>query len=240
MHIKNSVMVSYYELLGVAPTATQKEIKEAFKQLVILNSGDGSTENPELMKKLNDISRAYSILGHVEKRKKYDEIIRKNNIRQNNNLNNIPQKDTNIMFPKDNHYELFYPSFSNGFYSMSNYIDNHLATMRKNLNNMMKEMEQSFEFKDSFNSINHDNMSLPEGEHKYSKIFKSATYIDNKGQKKTKTLKEINKNGSVYKEMAEIDGNKKTIKRVYPDGKTKVFDSNNIESQLPPLTKTNN
>jgi DnaJ-class molecular chaperone len=64
----------YYATLGVAKTATEKEIKQAFRKLARkhhpdVNPGDKSAET-----KFKEINEAYEVLGDSEKRKKYDEL----------------------------------------------------------------------------------------------------------------------------------------------------------------------
>src|SRR4029434_10425305 len=64
----------YYSTLGVAKTATDKEIKQAFRKLARkhhpdVNPGDKSAET-----RFKDLNEAYEVLGDPEKRKKYDEL----------------------------------------------------------------------------------------------------------------------------------------------------------------------
>jgi curved DNA-binding protein len=64
----------YYSTLGVAKTATDKEIKQAYRKLARklhpdVNPGDKSAES-----KFKEINEAYEVLGDPEKRKKYDEL----------------------------------------------------------------------------------------------------------------------------------------------------------------------
>ncbi len=64
----------YYKTLGVSKTATEKEIKQAFRRLARkhhpdVNPGDRSAETT--FKELNE---AYEVLGNPESRKKYDEL----------------------------------------------------------------------------------------------------------------------------------------------------------------------
>jgi DnaJ-class molecular chaperone len=64
----------YYSSLGVAKTASQKEIKAAYRKLARkhhpdVNQGDGSAEG-----RFKEINEAYEVLGDPEKRKKYDEL----------------------------------------------------------------------------------------------------------------------------------------------------------------------
>lgn len=64
----------YYSSLGVAKTASQKEIKAAYRKLARkhhpdVNQGDKSSEG-----RFKEINEAYEVLGDAEKRKKYDEL----------------------------------------------------------------------------------------------------------------------------------------------------------------------
>jgi len=64
----------YYSTLGVAKTATEKEIKQAFRKLARkhhpdVNPGDKSAET-----KFKELNEAYEVLGDPAKRKKYDEL----------------------------------------------------------------------------------------------------------------------------------------------------------------------
>ena len=64
----------YYSTLGVAKTASEKEIKQAFRKLARkhhpdVNPGDKAAEG-----KFKEINEAYEVLGDPAKRKKYDEL----------------------------------------------------------------------------------------------------------------------------------------------------------------------
>lgn len=64
----------YYSTLGVAKTATDKEIKQAYRKLARkhhpdVNPGDKSAES-----RFKDLNEAYEVLGDPDKRKKYDEL----------------------------------------------------------------------------------------------------------------------------------------------------------------------
>jgi curved DNA-binding protein len=64
----------YYATLGVAKTATAKEIKQAFRRLARkhhpdVNPGDKSAEG-----RFKELNEAYEVLGDPAKRKKYDEL----------------------------------------------------------------------------------------------------------------------------------------------------------------------
>ena len=64
----------YYSTLGVSKTATDKELKQAFRKLARkyhpdVNPGDKAAEA-----KFKEVNEAYEVLGDSEKRKKYDEL----------------------------------------------------------------------------------------------------------------------------------------------------------------------
>jgi DnaJ-class molecular chaperone len=63
----------YYQVLGVAKNASEKEIKSAYRRLARKWHPDANPKNPkEAEEKFKDIAEAYEVLGDPEKRKKYD------------------------------------------------------------------------------------------------------------------------------------------------------------------------
>ncbi len=64
----------YYATLGVSKSASEKEIKQAFRRLARklhpdVNPGDKAAES-----RFKDVNEAYEVLGSPETRKKYDEL----------------------------------------------------------------------------------------------------------------------------------------------------------------------
>lgn len=61
-----------YNILGVAKTSTDTEIKSAYRRLARKYHPDINKDNQELVEKFKEVSSAYDILSDKEKRKKYD------------------------------------------------------------------------------------------------------------------------------------------------------------------------
>ena len=61
----------YYKVLGVVPSATDKEITRAYRKLAKEHHPDA---NPGSEERFKEISAAYDVLGDAEKRKEYDEV----------------------------------------------------------------------------------------------------------------------------------------------------------------------
>jgi len=64
----------YYATLGVAKTASEKEIKAAFRKLARKHHPDVNAGDAKAEAKFKEINEAYEVLGDPEKRKKYDEL----------------------------------------------------------------------------------------------------------------------------------------------------------------------
>lgn len=62
----------FYEVLGVAKTATADEIKKAYKKLARKYHPDLNPGNKAAEEKFKQVSEAYSVLGDEEKRKQHD------------------------------------------------------------------------------------------------------------------------------------------------------------------------
>src|SRR3989442_13043403 len=64
----------YYEILGVKKTATEEEIKKAYRNLAKKYHPDRNKGNKEAENKFKEISEAYAVLSDKEKREQYDRL----------------------------------------------------------------------------------------------------------------------------------------------------------------------
>ena len=64
----------YYATLGVSKSATDKEVKQAFRKLARKHHPDVNPGDKAAEAKFKEINEAYEVLGDPEKRKKYDEL----------------------------------------------------------------------------------------------------------------------------------------------------------------------
>ncbi|PSW55953.1 DnaJ domain-containing protein [Photobacterium leiognathi] len=63
----------FYEVLGVAKTASEKEIKKAYKKLAMKFHPDKNPDDPTAADKFKEVKAAYEILTDKEKRAAYDQ-----------------------------------------------------------------------------------------------------------------------------------------------------------------------
>src|SRR6187402_766384 len=61
-----------YEILGIAKTASEAEIKKAFRTLAKKHHPDKHAGDAAAQKRFQEISGAYDILGDTQKRAQYD------------------------------------------------------------------------------------------------------------------------------------------------------------------------
>ncbi|KAB8216685.1 hypothetical protein BDV33DRAFT_207132 [Aspergillus novoparasiticus] len=64
----------FYDVLGVAPTATEAQLKTAYKKGALKYHPDKNANNPDAAEKFKELSRAYEILSDSQKRSIYDQL----------------------------------------------------------------------------------------------------------------------------------------------------------------------
>ena len=63
----------YYEVLGVSKSATEKEIKKAYRKMAIEFHPDKNPDNKESEERFKEAAEAYDVLSNQEKKQKYDQ-----------------------------------------------------------------------------------------------------------------------------------------------------------------------
>src|ERR1700712_6108320 len=63
----------HYEVLGVARTASEDEIKKAYRKLARQHHPDRNPGDKKAEASFKEVQEAYSVLSDKEKRKKYDQ-----------------------------------------------------------------------------------------------------------------------------------------------------------------------
>ncbi len=65
--------IDYYKVLGVTKSATEKDIKKAYRKMARKYHPDVNPNDTAAEKKFKEINEANEVLGNTEKRKKYDQ-----------------------------------------------------------------------------------------------------------------------------------------------------------------------
>jgi molecular chaperone DnaJ len=63
----------YYEVLGVSKTATDDEIKKAYRKMALKYHPDKNPDDKEAEEKFKEAAEAYDVLSNADKRARYDQ-----------------------------------------------------------------------------------------------------------------------------------------------------------------------
>ncbi len=74
MSTKDYLEKDYYKVLGVAKTASQEEIKKAYRKLARKYHPDANKGDAEAEERFKEVSEAYDVLSDEKRRKEYDAV----------------------------------------------------------------------------------------------------------------------------------------------------------------------
>ena len=119
--------IDYYNILGVSKTATEQDIKKAYRKLARKHHPDLNPNDKEAERKFKEINEANEVLSHAENRKKYDEFGEhwkhaddlKNAQQQQKNQQRQPQYQTSGDFSESDFSDFFESMFGGNAASSS-------------------------------------------------------------------------------------------------------------------------
>lgn len=128
-------MKNYYEILGIKRSASDREVRTAFKKLALLYHPDKNLENKFAEEKFKLINEAYQVLTDGEKRYQYNQKI--DNQTPTNIQKQDTTKETNLVWQYKSYSEIQnMPDFSSGDFSEQGKFFESKKTSKKESNSL--------------------------------------------------------------------------------------------------------
>lgn len=154
---------NYYDILGVAKTASEDDIKKAYRKLVRQYHPDVSTD-PDADKKMGEINNAYETLKDSQKRRQYDLMLDNPFVGQSGGFSGFGGFGNSHQMSQEELNDLLRQFGGAGFDSFSN----HFGKQQEKSDN------GSFSFEDIFQAFSggrfQDNEPTTKGDDKHSDI----------------------------------------------------------------------
>ena len=128
-----------YNILEIPKTATDDEIKKAYKKAALKHHPDRNPNNPEATAKFQEVGKAFTILSDPQKRQRYDQHGIIDGAVDGDNGGGMP--------PGFNPFDMFQNMFGGGFPGMN-------MNMNQNHNNNNNNQTRSFKSPDKKVTIN--------------------------------------------------------------------------------------
>jgi len=64
----------YYDILGLANDASQKQVRDAYRRLALLHHPDRNKDSAEAADRMKEINESYAVLSEPQKRREYDAL----------------------------------------------------------------------------------------------------------------------------------------------------------------------
>lgn len=134
-------MANYYEVLGLQKTATNDEIKKAYRSLAFKYHPDRNPGNKEAEDKFKEITCAYDVLSDPTKRRNYDLTGQEQTYSYNNSRYSYQGSTTGYSNPFDSE-ETFWQWFSNA--QNANRQDNYANNSQRRYTYTYKPKEENY------------------------------------------------------------------------------------------------